>query len=111
MKIIKKTRLRFTYGGKGYIVPVNSIQYNGALIVNKLRVGHAHLWLVLQDGVWRFISDMPLCRELKTILLQKVASLHGLITPTENPEQVPLRTGILFNAILNLLALKRELPV
>jgi|GEM_PF-6217274 len=109
MKTTKKARLRFRFGGRFYSVLVNSISYTGTLIINKLKIGQMQLWLVLQNGVWRFIGDMPLCKQLKNILLAKITALHGLAA--EAAEQVPLRSGILLNALLSVLALKKELPV
>lgn len=105
-------RLRFTYRGKRYAVLVNSIHYTGMLIVNKLRIGHARHWLILQNNVWRFVSDMPLCYELKNLLICKVATGLGLSSgePIKIADQTPLRTGIMINAILSVLTVKMEIP-
>jgi len=111
MKEIKTARIRFSYGGKAYAVIVNSICYAERLIINKLRLGYTHIWLVFQNGNWRFIGDMPLCKQLKAILVRKLAAFHGLSAEQIcADEQVSLRTGILLNAVLNILAVKKELP-
>ncbi|MCD8739119.1 hypothetical protein LT679_00780 [Mucilaginibacter roseus] len=106
MKTTKNVRLRFRFAGELYSVTVNSINYTGSLIVSKLRVGHTQFWLILQNGVWRFVSDMPLCRDLKSILVAKVAGLHGLSTQTA--DQLSPRNGVLLNAVLSVLAIKKD---
>jgi len=113
MKDSLNTRLRFSYRGKQYVVSVNSVTYTEKLIVNKLRIGHTRLWLILQNDVWRFVSDMPLCRELKHLLVRKVTTWLGVASATGPAciaEQLPIRKGILLNAVLNVLAVKKELP-
>ena len=111
MKEKKTARLRLTYGSKTYTVVLNSVRYAQKLIINKLRIGYAHVWLVFQNGSWRFIGDMPLCRQLKDILVRRIAAFHGLSEQQVIAGRQPsFRTGILLNVVLNALEQKNNLP-
>lgn len=113
MNHTKTNRLRFSYRGKRYDVLLTSINYTETLTINKLTIGHSRIWLILQNDVWRFVSDMPVCRELKHLLIRKISTCLGLPIASEAlkiAEQMPVRTGFLLNAVLNVLAVKKELP-
>lgn len=111
MKDIIDTRLRFSYHGKRYNTKVKSKIYNDTLIISQLALGSSRLWLISQNGAWRIISDMPICLELKERLVCKVSVLLGtpLGTEAQTAAQLPLRIGVLLNAVLNVLAAKNAL--
>jgi hypothetical protein len=98
-------RLQFIYAGKAYTVILNSINYTENVIVNKLEIGYAGYWLILQKGVWKFIGDMPLCQEVKDIVINKVKIYHGLSLDAEivvTDKTHPVSSIRLLKTILNL---------
>lgn len=114
MKDKKSTRLRLTHRGKNYNIAVDSTRYTDMLIVNQLRIGPARYWLILQNGTWRFIGDMPLYKEIKEGIVRKIADWHELPAGSEATvvvtKQESLRSGILLNALLCVMAAKKQMP-
>lgn len=83
MKKYATTQLQINNGDKTYTVDVNSVRYTDEVIVNKLKIGYARYWLILQNGVWSLIGDMPLCQEVKNNLVSKIKMYHRLLPDTE----------------------------
>jgi hypothetical protein len=109
MKESNQWQMLFSFGGKLYNFNLTSNRYTDKLIVSKLQLGHVRFWVILKNEKWQFIGDMPLCQELKNIIIEKITNFHEL--PTNSPtaliaQKDPVRTRILLNAVLSAMALK-----
>lgn len=104
MKKSKNVQLHLTYSSKVYAIILNSIKCTDGLIINKLQIGYAKYWLVFQNGVWRFVGDMPLCQEFKNVIISELKAFHGL-TFSESDyivnKQEPVQAGRLLDAIIS----------
>ncbi len=103
MNDCKNTRLHFIFHGKRYNIRAESRNYSNEVTVSKLTVGKVRLWLILQNKTWRVISDLPMCTELKKVLIRKIAKAFG-IPVSEKPEttgQIFPQKPIMLNAVLN----------
>lgn len=113
MKAQYQAHLSIPFGGKTYNADLTSVRYTDKLIVSKILMGYTSYWVILQNRTWRFIGDMPLCREFKNVIIDKIEVFHAL-PPTDKielPSRLkPSRIRILLNAILSVKTINYKRP-
>jgi hypothetical protein len=74
MHFEKKHEICFKYQREQYNAIVEEVRFAGDRAIYRINITKKRYWLLYDNGIWRFISDVTPGRPLERLLTQKISS-------------------------------------